>query len=39
MYFTGSKTDVSYAILGCAIGIPLALFFGAFWFLRIDSHH
>jgi hypothetical protein len=39
MFFTGSKTDISYAILGCAIGIPLFLFFGAYWFLRIDSHH
>lgn len=39
MHFTRSKVDVSYVILGCVIGIPLALFFGAYWFLRIDPKH
>jgi hypothetical protein len=32
MYFTGSKTDVSYAVLGCVIGIPVALFISVLLF-------
>ena len=40
MNFTRSKTDVSYVILGCVIGIPVALFFAGYLGLfRIDSHH
>lgn len=31
MYFTRSKTDVSYIVLGSVIGIPLFLFFAGFY--------
>jgi hypothetical protein len=40
MYFSKRKTDTSYVILGCAIGIPLFLFFGGLFLLpKIDSKH
>jgi hypothetical protein len=38
MYFTGSKTDVSYAILGIVIGAPVALFFLA-WSWGVSMKH
>ena len=30
MYFTGSKADVSYSILGYVVGIPVALIFAGY---------
>jgi hypothetical protein len=38
MHFTRSKTDISYAILGCVIGIPVVLFFGL-WLLVPTGNH
>ncbi len=39
MYFSRSKTDVSYAILGAVIGIPLALFFGGWLYAKSIREH
>ncbi|MFZ4590104.1 MAG: hypothetical protein ACOYN6_03840 [Ignavibacteria bacterium] len=38
MYFSGKKTDVSYAVLGIVIGAPVALFF-LFWSWGVSMKH